>query len=194
MPFQSQTSKQQSESTVNKLLSNILPGSTVNVTSNPSGKQLAAAQLAHKEIRKAKLSSHEIKKINQINKAKQNKNINSKMEKEKKFMKLMKYNLIKKHKEEKKLSIEESKYLKKLVKKNANMVKRVSEISDYEINSDLNAIRNEILLLTNPSSSKRKLDKKKNDFNAKIKKGAISYPGLTPGLAPVGLEDDSDDE
>lgn len=180
---------------MNKLFSSLLPG-TQGTTSKQSS-SLSSAELLSIEIEnKNKLSKEELKKIHKQNKFKQHKKIKKALEDEKRFNKLAKYHLIKHHKTGGELSEEEAKYLKKLVKKNVNSLNRVSEIDDMEIKSELDQVRQDILKINkekHDKKAKRIQNKKTKDFNSKVAKGMISYPGLTPGLAPVGL-DDSDDE
>lgn len=195
MSFNSNSSKSQAQTTVNKLFSNLLPGTVGNVQKQSSS--LPSAQLLNNEIENTnKLSKQELRKIHKQNKLKQHKKIKKVLEEEKKFGKIAKYHLIKHHKTGGNLSEEESKYLKKLVKKNVNSLNKVSEIDDMEIRAELNQVRQDILRINkekHDKKAKRIQHKKTKDFNNKVSKGMISYPGLTPGLAPVGLED-SDDE
>ncbi|GEQ70684.1 hypothetical protein JCM33374_g4363 [Metschnikowia sp. JCM 33374] len=65
------------------------------------------------------------------------------------------------------------------------------------IKDEVEELRSEILALTNEKydrSKARQQQAKLTSFNDKIKSGVLTYPGLTPGLAPVGYDDDSDDE
>lgn len=202
MSFKSKSSQTQARSTVNKLFANILPGSTV--TDSPAvDSRLSSTEIINNQMNsKHKLSTEEIKKINKANKIKKNKAINKKVEANKKFNKLVKYNIIKNHKLDNpnELPEEERKYLQKLVKKNSSTLRRLTDIDDPDVKDEIDQLKAEILELTNEkynkakASKNNKLDKKSQDFNEKVKKGLISTPGLTPGLAPVGLDDDSDEE
>lgn len=148
------------------------------------------------QVSKKRLTKHERQKAQKVEKIKKNKAINQKLEQEKKFKKLVKFNVIKAHKDGKALSPEEQKYLRKLIKKNANAVSRASEVDDPFVKEEIDTLRQEILALTNEKYDKsrdRKLDAKLLSFNDKIKKGVLAYPGLTPGLAPVDY-DESDEE
>lgn len=195
MSFNSKSSKTQAQATVNKLFSNLLPGTVQAVAKETL--PMSSAQILHMEIEnKNKLSKEETKKIQKQNKLKKHKMIKKASAEEKKYGKLAKYHLIKQHKAEGSLSEEESKYLKKLVRKNVSSLNRISEIDDMEIKSELDQVRQDILKINREKHDKkvkRTQNKKTKDFNTKVSKGMISYPGLTPGLAPVGLED-SDDE
>lgn len=193
MAFTSNTSKAKAKATVNKLFGSMLSGTVIETQAK---KNASATEKFTQEIKKKKLTRDEIRKANKIEKVKRNKSINTKLEKDKKFQKLVKYNVIKSHKLGEKLSPEEEKYLKKLIKKNTNAIKRASDVDDPFVKEEIEDLRKEIIALTNEQYDKsrdRKLDAKLESFNEKVKKGVLSYPGLTPGLAPVGY-DDSDDE
>lgn len=195
MAFQSASTKAKAKSTVNKLFENILPGTTLLAASS---KKLSSTEAVSRETStKNKLSSAEIRKLNKVERAKQNKLINKKLEQSKKFQKLVKYNVIKSHKDSENLTPEEQKYLKKLIKKNSNVVNRASEVDDPFVKEEIDSLRNEIIAMNNAKydrSRDRKLDAKLQSFTEKVKKGILSAPGLTPGLAPVGYDDESDDE
>lgn len=193
MAFTSNTSKAKAKATVNKLFGSMLSGAVIETQPK---KNASATEKFTQEIKKKKLTRDEIRRANKIEKVKRNKIINTKLEKDKKFQKLVKYNVIKSHKLGEKLSPEEEKYLKKLIKKNTNAIKKVSDVDDPFVKEEIEDLRKEIIALTNEKYHKsrdRKLDAKLESFNEKVKKGVLSYPGLTPGLAPVGY-DDSDDE
>ncbi|EMG46161.1 RRT14 Regulator of rDNA transcription 14 [Candida maltosa Xu316] len=185
MSFHSNASKHQAETTISKLFSNILhtePSSKKNSNKKPiSSTQLVSNQFNHHTIKKKKTS---------------NKNINKKVEKEKSFNKFVKYNYIK-NKAVK--SESDQKYLKKLAKKNINKLNSVSKIDDFEISEEFDQVSSELLDSLKPKGGKRlrkKLlrvrpeDEADNGFEEKIKKGVISYPGLTPGLAPVDYDEE----
>lgn len=193
MAFSSSSSKAKAKASVNRLFESMLPGTSF--LPSASGKASATENFVA-QVSKKRLTKHERQKAQRVEKIKKNKAINKKLEQEKKFKKLVKFNVIKAHKEGKALSPEEQKYLRKLIKKNANAVSRVSEVDDPFVKDEIESLREEILALTNEKyerSRDRKLDAKLLSFNDKIKKGVLAYPGLTPGLAPVGF-DDSDEE
>lgn len=193
MAFSSASSKKKATDTVNKLFESILPGTCIL----PQTSQLSATESFYKEASKRKLLPEEIKKLNKAQKAKQNKQVNKKVLKDKKFQKLMKYNLIKSHKDRNELTEGERKFLKKLVKKNSSAIRRAGDVDDILIKEEIDELRDEILLLENEKydrSSKRKQDNRLQEFKQTTTSGEISYSGLTPGLAPVGLDDESDEE
>ncbi|OBA19874.1 regulator of rDNA transcription 14 [Metschnikowia bicuspidata var. bicuspidata NRRL YB-4993] len=194
MAFSSDLSKTRSQATLNKLFENMLPGSTTR--SNIPLKKISTTENFSREVSKKRLSKEEIKKANKIEKAKRNKQLNKNLEKEKLFSKNVKYNVIKSHKNSQNISEEEQKYLKKLIKKNSFAVRRAGGLDDPMIKDEVEELRSEILALTNEKydrSKERQQKAKLSSFNEKVKSGVLTYPGLTPGLAPVDY-DESDDE
>lgn len=193
MAFSSNSSKAKAKATVDKLFQTMLPGTSLT---NLVNQRASSTEKFAREIAKKKLTRDEIRKANKVEKTKQNRAINKKLEKDKKFQKLVKYNVIKSHESAENLSPAEQKYLQKLIKKNSNAVKRASDVDDPFIKDEINDLRKEIIELTNEKYNKsrdRKVDAKLQSFNEKVQKGVLSYPGLTPGLAPVGF-DESDEE
>lgn len=191
MSFKSKSSKTQAQSTVNKLLANVLPGvtnskdSTVHKPTNNT--QLLSHQISKKAV--------DITKQKKLDKIRKNKKINNNLQAEKKFNKLVKYSIIKKHKENEQLSEEEAKYLKKLVKKNSNLINNLKEIDDESIKQDIEDLKQEILAHDESIKLKhQRQSAKQNDFEQNLKSGKINYPGLTPGLAPVDYNESDDDE
>ncbi|WPK27562.1 hypothetical protein PUMCH_004955 [Australozyma saopauloensis] len=193
MSFSSASSKKKATDTVNKLFESMLPGTRVL----PGSNQISTTESFHREATKQKLLPEEIRKINKTQKSKQNKQVNKKVLKDKKFTKLMKYKLIKSHKDKDDLTEEEQKFLRKLIKKNSSAIRRAGDVDDMMIKEEIDELRSEILLLENEKYDRSNAKQKENRlqaFKEKIASGTVSYPGLTPGLAPVGLDDESDEE
>lgn len=191
MSFKSRSSKTQAQSTVNKLLASVLPGVS-NSKDNSAHKPTNNTQLLSHQISKKSVDISKQKKLDKIRK---NKKINNNLQAEKKFNKLVKYSIIKKHKENEKLSEEEAKYLKKLVKKNSNLINNLKEIDDESIKQDIEDLKHEILAHDESIKLKnQRLSAKQNDFEQNLKSGKINYPGLTPGLAPVDYNESDEDE
>ncbi|CAK7893869.1 regulator of rDNA transcription protein 14 [[Candida] anglica] len=192
MSFDSATSQSQAKSTVNKLLANFLPGAAIASTTVVPTKPTAKAQTVAKELSK-KSNPEELKRIAKKQKLAQRKKILKNSETTKKFNKLAKYNSIKAHKESGNITPQEEKYLSKLVRKNISAVNSLSEIDDPELKQELSEVKKDILSIYAPVKKSKKQSSKQKDFNTKIQKGYISYPGLTPGLAPVDYNE-SDSE
>ncbi|QRG38378.1 hypothetical protein FDK38_002785 [Candidozyma auris] len=195
MSFNSATSKAKARATVTKLFEDVLPGTTLL----PSKKvKVTDASAFASEARKHRQSKEEVRKQNKLVRARQNREINKRLEKDKKFQKLVRYNVIKSHKNGQAAAPEEEqKYLKKLIKKNSNTLRRFADVNDPEIQEEIAELQKEIINMKNEKFDRakdRKLDAKLSAFNEKIKSGSLTYPGLTPGLAPVGLDDESDEE
>lgn len=189
MSFKSKSSKTQAQATVNKLFANILPGTSISKDASPN--KFTNTQLLNNQISK---KSVDVSRQTKLNKIKKNKKINTHLQADKKFNKLVKYNIIKKHKENENLSEEEAKYLKKLVKKNSNLINNLKDIDDDSIQQDIDDLKQEILAHDeNIKKKNQRLSAKQNDFEQNLKSGKINYPGLTPGLAPVDYNE-SDDE
>lgn len=193
MAFASATSKAKAQATVNKLFESMLPGGSALPAST---KKVSSTEKFHREVSKQKLTKDEIRKANKAEKMKRNKVIKKRLEQDKKFQKLVKYNVIKAHKDADNLTEEEQKYLKKLIKKNSSAVRRAGDVDDPVVKDEIEQLRAEIVALLNEKyarSKERKQEEKLEAFKQKVISGTVSYPGLTPGLAPVGF-DESDDE
>lgn len=193
MSFLSKASKAKSKATVNKLFEKMLPGSS----SASSQKSKSTTEQFHSQASKNVLLREAIRKASKVEKIKRNKQINKKGQDEKKFKKLVTYNVIKNHKLSDNISEEESKFLKKLIKKNSSLVRRHGDLDDPMIKDEIEQIRSEIIALSNEKfdrSKARQQSAKLQAFTEKVNSGKVAYPGLTPGLAPVGLDDESDDE
>lgn len=186
--FSSNSSKNKAEATVNKLLGDLLP----NVPQKSEKKITKSSKV------KTKLLSNQFDlTIEPINTKKFKLQRNQKIKKfnnsNKKFEKLTKYTIIK---ESSKTSLNPNheKYLQKLVNRNINLLNK-NEIEDLNINDQLNELKEEILpklIKPKQKSSKRVLYSKNLEFDKKVQKGWISMPGLTPGLAPVDYNEESD--
>ncbi|KAK6455790.1 regulator of rDNA transcription 14 [Scheffersomyces xylosifermentans] len=189
MTFKSTSSKHQAQATVNKLFANILPNT--NIKTDVAEKQkLSSTQLLSNQFNQASVPQKKIKK-------KTNAKIKKMTEQDKKFKKFVKYNIIKNHTDR---TTEEEKYLKKLVKRNITQINNLSHIDNIEIEEELSDVRADLLQSIGKKENKR-LRKRKivnknskfDDFDNKVKRGFISVPGLTPGLAPVDYNE-SDSE
>lgn len=193
MAFSSALTKKKAADTVNKLFESMLPGTRVLHGTS----QVSTTECFHREARKEKLLPEQIKKLNKMQKSKQNKQVSKKVLKDKKFNKMMKYKLIKSHKDRNDLTEEEQKFLRKLIKKNSSAVRRAGDVDDMLIKEEIDELRSEILALENEKNDRSNAKINENRlqaFKEKISSGTLSYPGLTPGLAPVGLDDESDEE
>lgn len=101
--------------------------------------------------------------------------------------------VLKEHSSSGKLTREEALELKKYVKKN------VVDLASWQVeDDDMQEIQNDILELKSKDNRQRGKNIKKrtgSKENARdiYKENMIRYPGLTPGLAPVGMDDEDED-
>lgn len=190
MSFASTSSKTHAQATVAKLFSNLMPNTSIEEKSHipTSSTQLLSNQFNTTANQSTK--KHKKKTNDKIKKA---------TEQDKKFRRMIKYNIIKDHKTH---SLEETKYLAKLRRKNITQINNLSTIDDDAINQELEDTKASLIAQIGAKQHKRlrkravvnsKKNAKFDDFNAKVEKGIISYPGLTPGLAPIDYNE-SDSE
>ena len=106
---------------------------------------------------------------------------------------------LKEHFKNNNLTKDEQKQLNKMVKKEVMKLKQWD--IDYEIKDDLKELQHDILLVTDSkyaeSLKRQQLKKNKNKKkSSSIKADSLvaQYKGLTPGLAPVDLEDSDSEE
>ncbi|KAH3672917.1 hypothetical protein WICMUC_004004 [Wickerhamomyces mucosus] len=172
-----------STTSVNNLLNTVLPGHSISNSNNNS-------QLSNTEIlNNAKTNNLKFEEIHKINKYQklQKRKISQKLKKsERELASKIKFNLLK---TKKKLNDKEQKEYKNLI--NDNIKGLIDTNSE-----DLKDIQNEILEIIKP---KDKINRKNKKIVKQInlyKKKTIqhSFKGLTPGLAPVDLEDSDSDE
>ncbi|KAI3402503.2 RRT14 [Candida oxycetoniae] len=213
MPFISQSSKSQAESTISKMFSDLLPSSTKTnakpkAKANSSSSSLSATQILSQQLQSQPNFTPKAIKKNRSTLKKQQK---KKQKQDQRFQKFIKYNMIKSKSinNPDKLTVEEGNYLKKLTKRNINELQKLNTIDDFEINEEMNSVKQDLLKDLAPAKNKQRLRKKlliannskgKNsddfgdfiDFDAKVKKGWISVPGLTPGLAPIDYDEEDD--
>ncbi|CAI5758384.1 unnamed protein product [Candida verbasci] len=184
MPFNSNSSKYQAENTLNKLYSSILNTNSLKPSSNNT--TLSTTQILSNQLNQ----KHQPK----VNKKKK-KNVKQ-LEKDKKFQKFLKYNFIKNKSVR---SEEEQKYVKKLIRRNINQINKASKIDDFEVESELERVKLELLNEVGPKEKRRirnrkHIENKGNNYRDFESKGNKVNNGLTPGLAPVDYESDEEEE
>lgn len=196
----SQTSKYQATSVANGLLSNLLPGVPKIRANNgkTSVNNGSKAQLIDRNLKKrVQLQNRDVHKIKKKCKLVKKKQVKKhKLDKEQ-LEQLAKHQVLKKHQQEGTLTDHERKYLNKLIKRNSQNLR--SWDLEEEVRDELEDIQQSILKDTvstaNTDRSKRRRFKRKQ-FKEDIKGSDFvkdhRYPGLTPGLAPVGLSDEED--
>lgn len=206
MSFTSKASKHQAEQTVNKLFADILhtqpttSSSTTKDNAKLSSTQILTNQLHPTYSTTSRAKSQKKKKLQKVKK---------KEIEDKKFQKFIKYNHIL-SKDPSQQTDADKAYIRKLVRKNTNQVKNLSHIDDFEVESELDMVKLQLLTdlqpklklrlrkrLVVPRSSKGDADGVSKqefiDFDDKVQRGLISVPGLTPGLAPVDENESESD-
>lgn len=189
--FKSESSKNQALASVDKLILNFLPGSeSVLVKSTKPKKLSSGALIVDNMISKkndiqliAELQRKTLKKQRLLKKSQ----ILAKITKSKEINKLAKINKLK---AEQKYNDSE---LQDIIKTKTSKLRSWENVHDEEFK----LLEKQVLQLADKDLSRRKKVKLKNqkkmDFNRKLQRGIIAYPGLTPGLAPVDLTDDDDE-
>ncbi|CCC71182.1 hypothetical protein NCAS_0G02950 [Naumovozyma castellii] len=201
----SKTSQLQATSAVNSLLSNILPGSSKikvrnedQLTSRKKQKK-SKAQLIDQNLKKrVELQERDVFKIKKKEKKQQKNKIKSRKVEHQQLDQLAKLEVLKKHKKEGTLTPREQEYLNKVIKLNTASAKSW-ELDDEE-KEELKEIQKFILDKTTSSRDLKRKSKRRNkvkQFKEDIKQSTNNvsdhrYPGLTPGLAPVGLSDEEE--
>ncbi|ODV84090.1 hypothetical protein CANARDRAFT_29536 [[Candida] arabinofermentans NRRL YB-2248] len=185
--FQSSQSKAQTESTVNKLLANFLPGSASVITTTSTSAFDLSGQLSSgaakisqmsKNLKSLRENKHNIAKMKVKEKKLKNSHIRKNIALQSKITKLSK------------LQTGSKEATQQLVDQNLKSLKSWENGNQ----TDLKQLQSKVLRMKNSETGKRRKVRaskvKKMEFNARLKKGHISVPGLTPGLAPVGASDD----
>ncbi|KAK5780435.1 Rrt14p PWA37_002594 [Arxiozyma heterogenica] len=191
----------QANHAVNSLLAKILPGSPKVKVSRKSKKnnlkgskaQLIDANLKQRVLLKQKDTLKIKKKQKQIAKAKV-KDRRLALEQSERNAKLQ---ILESHRQRDMLTTREKQYLDKLIKHNVTKVKSLD--IDEEQKQELHELQEFILSNDNKKklrSKKRrsKVKQFKEEIKPSSKKAVVDhrYPGLTPGLAPVGLSDEEE--
>ncbi|CAI4065502.1 hypothetical protein SUVZ_09G0420 [Saccharomyces uvarum] len=196
----SEASEFQATSAVNGLLLSLLPG-VPKVRANGGKKRVnngSKAQLIDRNLKKrVELQNRDVHKIKKRSKLAKKKQVKVHKHDKERLEQLAKYQVLKKHQEEGTLTEHERKYLNKLIRRNSQNL-RSWDLED-EVRDELDDIQQYILKqtvsTTNADRSQRRRSKKKQ-FKEDIKQSESAenhrYPGLTPGLAPVGLSDEED--
>lgn len=205
---------------VNNLLNNVLPGISNNQDiqgveyDDPNDILAQKKSSKFKNLRKKKhtvqLINDSLKKRALIDNIKQDgilkkqklklrKSIKQNTKDKQQLIQSATFQNLKKHFKTGNLTADEQKQLNKMIKKEVLKLKQWD--IDYELKDDLKELQHDILLVTDPKyaeSLKRKQLKK-----TKSKKKSLAsnpdalvnqYKGLTPGLAPVDMEDSDSEE
>lgn len=191
----------QANHAVNSLLAKILPGSPKVKVNRKSKKnnlkgskaQLIDANLKQRVLLKQKDTLKIKKKQKRVAKAKV-KDRRLALEQSERNVKLQ---ILESHRQRDMLTTKEKQYLDRLIKHNVTKVKSLD--IDEEQKQELHELQEFILSNDNKKklhSKKRrsKVKQFKEEIKPSSKKTVVDhrYPGLTPGLAPVGLSDEEE--
>lgn len=205
---------------VNNLLNNVLPGISNNVDiqgveyDDPNdilaqkksnkfknlNKKKHTVQLINDSLKKRALIDN-IKQDGILKKQKQKlrKSIKQNTKDKQQLIQTATLQNLKEHFKTGNLTEDEQKQLNKMIKKEVLKLKQWD--IDYELKDDLKELQHDILLVTDPKyaeSLKRKQLKKNKSKKKSHKTNPDSlvnqYKGLTPGLAPVDMEDSDSEE
>jgi hypothetical protein len=193
--FKSNTS---ASSTVNNLLDSVLPGHSSSAGLKKFTSITSTSQIINASSTKKNLKPEDIRRLKKKERLTQRSLIKKQSSKQDALYEKARYELLISHSNSNTLTESEKKELKRLISK--NVVNLQSWRAD--IDEDLEDIQSSILELKNQgvhvkSKKKRTINKKVSEkelYDKRKKSQENRYPGLTPGLAPVDLEDsDSDD-
>lgn len=191
----------QTANAVNKLLTKMLPGAQqMSLGSRKNNnKKDSKAQLIDKNLKqRIVLQERDSLRIKKKQRRQQKNALKGRKLAMQKLDQAAKLRILQKHKEENKLTEREQEYLDILLKK------RVKDAQSWSMNEENNHELLEVQeFILNESSKNRNSirtsnrRKKVKEFKEKISesKSAVAdhrYPGLTPGLAPVGLSDEEE--
>lgn len=182
------SNKKSTTSTVNRLLDSVLPGHSTEVD---TGRTHSLSQ-AIKKSQNYKTTPEEARRIKKNLKVQKKKEIRVNKKKNDKVAKTARLQLLQDHFKQGLLTKEESLELKKLIKQN------VANIQAWEIDEDdeedLIDIQDSIMDLEKKDYKKetRRRINKKAIYEKPEPKTPNSFKGLTPGLAPVWMEDEGE--
>lgn len=231
MAFKSKSSKLQANSSINKLLTSVLPtAQPISLSSRSSSKQNNGSSSANVAIQslnetfygleQASLNPEQLAKLKKKNKLQKKHAIRKNLDTKSRIEKAAKMDIIRKQihkvnqnknskdannsigqKLDYQLTAEEKKLINSTIDNNVKLVKSWDKPEDKA--SELRRLEEEIIALKNEKIEARdaRLGKKRvrevkmgaSKSNSNGRGRSFAYPGLTPGLAPVGLDDDDED-
>ncbi|KAL6944428.1 hypothetical protein ACO0RG_001165 [Hanseniaspora osmophila] len=200
-----------SKKLVSDLLDSVLPG--VSNLSNVKSKNSSSRSKTRRSQNSTQLINENLKKrvlvddfnphsIIKKSKLRERKLIKSKQKSDQWYKTQAKINLLKEHYEKNNLTEQEQQLLKQRIDKQVSLLKTWE--LDEEMQEELADLQDDILHLTEANkhdSKRRRLHKKSKTFKssnsrnkAHSKNTSVDsrYAGLTPGLAPVGLDDEEE--
>lgn len=203
MSSSSKHAELQANIAVNSLLSTLLPGAK-KISSGIDGRRSKSstkvkgskAQLIDRNLKKiVELQERDVESLKKRQRKVKKRAMRANKVENDKIQQLAKLSVLERHKKVGTLTVKEQKYLNKLVNRNV----RTARSLDLE-EEDKEALRElqQTIISQNSGIESAKRSKKRRKTVKKFKEDihpTVSdrrYPGLTPGLAPVGLSDEED--
>ncbi|CDR45591.1 CYFA0S19e00694g1_1 [Cyberlindnera fabianii] len=180
------TKNSKTTGSLNRLLETVLPGHTTNTALKPT----SSSQIINSTQKK--LKPEFVRRQRKKEKLEQRKNVKLERLSREQVEAQARYDVLLQHSKHGTLTTDEKKELKRLIKKNVVNVQSWR----MENEEELKEIQQDIMELqkTEYTRVKRRPTTKRLDATQLYnKKQAKRFPGLTPGLAPVDMED-SDEE
>lgn len=203
MSFTTKHSELQANNAVNSLLSSILPGarrlpssSEGRRSTNPRNVKGSKAQLIDRNLKMTvEMQERNVDSLKKRQSKVKKRAVKAKKTEKDKLQQLAKLSVLERHKLAGTLTVKEQKYLNKLVSQNVKTAR--SWDLEEEDKDELRELQQMIISQTGGASGAKRSQKRRQrvkNFKEDVKAAANDrrYPGLTPGLAPVGLSDEED--
>lgn len=196
----------QATNAVNSLLNNLLPGAT-KISSNSNRRRLkgsegskgSKAQLIDINLRKrVEIQEKDVSRIKKKEKKLRKQVVKTKRKANDQLEQLAKLQILKNHKQDGELTIKEQKFLNNVMRRNvSNAISWDLDVDDKEDLRDLQEYILDNTVASKNAARSQKRRKRTKQFKEEIGGKPTSgmehrYPGLTPGLAPVGLSDEEE--
>lgn len=194
----SDVSQLHANNAVNGILARMLPGvSRENGKRVEKSKKGSKAQLIDRNLkRRVQLQEVDVEKLKRKQNRIRRREMRNQKRSQERLEQLAQLEVLEKHRKEGNLTKNESKHLNALVRTNEQRVKSWEMGEDGK--EDLLELQEYILNKTTGANKASKSQKRKSKYknfaeNDKFtSSSARRYPGLTPGLAPVGMSDEED--
>ncbi|ANZ75870.1 BA75_03203T0 [Komagataella pastoris] len=197
--FSSDSSRTTAQSTINKLLVNLVPGSQFNDAKvAKKAKKTSSAKIISDQIgfrREFKMNEEKRRKFLKQNNLKKRKMKRKSKDLEAQLDRIARLSNIKELQQMSEACNDP--LLDQVIDKKITAL--LSWTTDNsELGAEIEKLKRDILNTDNEEIRRRKSyrdeEREEAEFRSEVEKGSIAYPGLTPGLAPVGLSDDEDED